>query len=167
MQKKVRKTSLILYPVILLLASIAITAFLDTGQEDPTGIFPEYIGDMRIVSYFEGVQAISEVKSLHRPGSMELTNAYIVEYRGTGKVKFWVSESGDAGSLFSAMKDMVGKTGIFSEPVSLEGTIAYHVTGPGGYHYFWVKGNRVFWVQIDYPDKAFQRSIVEESIKNI
>ena len=161
---------------MFIIGAIAATAllYLWTQEERITGIFPEELGDMNLALYREGNAAMSEVKSLHRGLNFELENAYIANYRSSSgsKAKFWVSESKsseEAESLLAAMNSRVGKTGMFSESTSenIEGTTIYFVTGLGEYHYFWVKDNRVIWVQINNSDKAYQLDIVKESLERV
>jgi len=170
-----RKNKPELYLAIFIVAVIASTAFLylQTEETNNYGIFPEKLGDMTLALYRDGEVAISEVQNLHG-GAVVPDNAYIAVYRSSGgnKAKFWVSESKSseqAESLVAAMNSMVGKTGVFSESTAstIEGFTVYYVTGLGEYHYFWAKGNNVFWVQVNNPDETYQRTIVKESINRI
>ncbi len=175
-----RKNKLEIYLAIFIVSVIAATAFLylQTQEKNSSGIFPEKLGDMSIALYREGDAAIAEVKNLHG-GAVVPQNAYIANYRtstGSSKAKFWVSESESserAASLLESMNSMVGKTGAFSEstPMNIEGITVYFVKGLrpelGLYHYFYAKGKRVFWIQIDNPDEDYRIGIVKESIKRI
>jgi hypothetical protein len=83
------------------------------------------------------------------------------------------STSEEAASLLASMNSKVGKTGMFSDstPMNIEGITVYFVSGlsqeVGLYHYFYAKGDRVFWIQIDNPDESYRIGIVKESIKRI
>ncbi|MCX9010817.1 MAG: hypothetical protein OIN66_06810 [Candidatus Methanoperedens sp.] len=174
-----RKNKSELYLVLFIIAVIAGTAFLyiQTQEKNASSIFPEKLGDMSLALYRDGDAAMTEVKSLHRGANVEIEKAFIANYRGSAgnKAKFWVSESKnseEAASLLAAMNSRVGKTGMFSDstPVNVEGITVYFVTGQpelGLYHYFYAKGNRVFWIQVDNADEAYRLSIVKESIKRI
>jgi hypothetical protein len=173
-----RKNKSEIYLAIFIVAVIAATAFLylQTQEKNPSGIFPEKLGDMTIALYRDGDAAIGEVKNLHG-GAVVPKNAYIANYRSTtgNKAKFWVSESKsseEAVSLIAAMNSRVGKTGMFSEstPMNIEGITVYFVSGKpelGLYHYFYAKDKRVFWLQIDNPDEAYRQSFVRDAIKRI
>jgi hypothetical protein len=174
-----RKNKSEIYLAIFVIAVIAATAFLyqETQGKSSTGIFPEKLGDMNLALYREGDAAIEEVKNL-TGGAVAPENAYIANFRSTtgSKAKFWVSESKnseEAASLIAAMNSRVEETGMFSEstPLSIEGITVYFVKGlnPGGglYHYFYAKGYRVFWIQIDNPDEAYRRSFVSEALHHI
>ena len=170
-----------IYLAIFIIAVIAGTTLLyvQTQEKNTTGIFPEKLGDMSLALYREGDTAMEAVKELHgnNPG-VRIENAYIANYRSDSgnKAKFWVSESAtgeEAASLLVAMNSKVGKTGMFSDstPMNIEGITVYFVSGLsqeiGLYHYFYAKGDRVFWIQIDNPDESYRIGIVKESIKRI
>ncbi len=175
-----RKNKSGMYLALFIIAVIAGTALLyvQTQEKNITGIFPEKLGDMDLALYREGDTAMEAVKELHgnNPG-VKIENAYIANYRNPSgnKAKFWVSESSnseEADSLLAAMNSRVGKTGMFSNstPMNMEGITVYFVTGRpelGLYHYFYAKGERVFWIQIDNPDESYRIGIVKESIKRI
>lgn len=174
-----RKNKSEIYLAAFILLVIAATAFLylQTQEKNEYGIFPEKLGDMNIALYREGDAAIAEVRNLHG-GAVVPENAYIANYRSSAgnKAKFWISESKDsatADSLLEAMNSRVGKTGLFTESraMGMEGIPVYFVGGQrpelGLYHYFYAKGNKVFWLQIDSPDEAYRIGIVKESIKRI
>ncbi len=169
-----------IYLAAFIIAVIAVTAFLylNTQKDNSTGIFPEKIGDMKLVLYRDGDIAMNEVRGLHGNNpDVNVENAYIADYRSAsaGKAKFWVSESRtkeEAASLLELMNNRVGKTGMFSDsrPLNIEGITVYFVSGNpeiGLYHYFYSKDNRVFWIQIDNPDEAYRLNFVKESIKRI
>lgn len=175
-----RKNKFELYLILFIIAVIAGTALLytQTQGKSASGTFPEKLGDMSLALYREGDAAMTEVKGLHGNNpDVRIENAYIASYRSSSgsKAKFWVSESessGEAVSLLEEMNSRVGKTGMFSDstPVNIEGLTVYFVTGKpevGLYHYFYAKDKRVFWVQVDNPDKAYRLNIVKESIKRI
>lgn len=167
-----------LYLAIFVVAVIVSTAFIyfQTQEKTDYGIFPEKLDDMNIVLYREGEVAISEVGNLHG-GSVVPENAYIALYRSNGgnTAKFWVSESRSseqAESQVAAMNAIVGKTGMFSESTAMTigGVRVYFVTGQpqlGLYHYFYSSDRRVFWIQVDNPDKAYRESFVKEAINRI
>lgn len=175
-----RKNKSGIYLALFIIAVIAGTALLyvQTQEKNTTGIFPEKLGGMDLALYREGDTAMEAVKELHgnNPG-VKIENAYIANYRSPSgnKAKFWVSESSnseEAASLLAAMNSRVGKTGMFSNstPMNIEGITVYFVTGRpelGLYHYFYAKGERVFWIQIDNPDESYRVGIVKESIKRI
>ncbi len=175
-----RKNKSGIYLTLFIIAVMAGTALLyvQTQEKNTTGIFPEKLGDMNLALYREGDTAMEAVKELHgnNPG-VRIENAYIANYRSDSgnKAKFWVSESSnseEAASLLVAMNSRVGKTGMFSDstPMNIEGITVYFVTGRpelGLYHYFYAKGERVFWIQIDNPDESYRVGIVKESIKRI
>ncbi len=170
-----RKNKSEIYLAAFIIAVIATTAFLylQAQEKNNYGFFPEKLGDMSITLYTEGEAAIAEVKNLHG-GSVVPEKAYIANYRSSAgnKAKFWVSESKNneqAASFLESMNSRIGKTGMFSEstPVNIEGIKVYFVRGLGEYHYFYAKSNRVFWLQINNPDMAYQFGIVRESIKRI
>ena len=174
-----KKNRLEIYLVIFIIAVIAISGllYLQT-QKNPYGMFPEKLGDMNIVLYRDGDVAMNEVKGLHgnNPGVI-IENAYIANYRSTptSKAKFWISESKtntEAVSLLESMDSGVGKTGMFSDstPMTIGGVGVSFVTGQpqlGLYHYFYAKDKRVFWIQVDNPDKAYRESFVKEAINRI
>ncbi len=173
-----RKNKPELYLAIFILTVVAATTLLYfETTKNPYGIFPEKLGDMNISFYREGDAAMNEVKSLHGGANFEISNAYIADYRSTSgnKAKFWVSESKDdeeAVSLLEAMKERVGKSGMFSNSTSsiVEGIKVYFVAGQpqvGLYNYFYARGKRVFWIQIDDPDAAYREGILKESIRTI
>ncbi len=165
-----------IYLAIFIISVIALTAFsyIQTQEKNSYGIFPEKLGDMTLALYREGAPAITEVKNLHQGQNLGMENAYIAYYRSKegNKAKLWVSESKNderAASALAAMSSRVGTTGMFSDPTvsTIEGIPVYFVTGPGGYHYFYAKDKRVFWIQINNPNKDYQLNIVKEAIKNI
>ena len=170
-----------IYLTLFIIAVIAGTALLyvQTQEKNTTGIFPDKLGDMDLALYRDGDTAMEAVKELHGNNpDVRIEIAYIANYRSNSgsKAKFWVSESttsGEAASLLAAMNSKVGKTGMFSDstPVNIEGITVYFVSGLsqdiGLYHYFYAKGDRVFWIQIDNPDEAYRIGIVKESIKRI
>ncbi len=175
-----RKNKSELYLALFIIAVIAGTVLLYTQmqQENAYGMFPEKLGDMNLSLYREGDAAMTEVKRLHGSSpNVIVESAYIADYRGStgSKAKFWVSESKnseEAASLLTLMNNRVGMTGMFSNstPMNMEGITVYFVTGRpelGLYHYFYAKGERVFWIQIDNPDESYRAGIVKESIKRI
>ncbi len=176
-----RKNKSGIYLALFIIAVIAGTAllYIQIQEKNTTGIFPDKLGDTNLALYREGDTAMEAVKELHgnNPGVI-IENAYIANYRspsGSNKAKFWVSESSnseEADSLLAAMNSRVGMTGMFSNstPMNMEGVAVYFVTGRpelGLYHYFYAKGERVFWIQIDNPDESYRIGIIKESIKRI
>lgn len=179
-----RKYKSEIYLAIFIIGVIAATALLyfQTQEKTDYGFFPEKLGDMSIALYRDGDAAMTEVKRLHGNNpTVKIENANIANYRSSegSKVKFWVSDSEtveEATALLAAMNSRVGKTGVFSESTvctscSVDGITVYFVSGRtpelGFYHYFYAKGNRVFWLQIDNDDEAYRLNIVKESIKRI
>lgn len=175
-----RKNRSEIYLAIFIIAVIAITvsAYLLTGEESSTNIFPSKLGDMSLAFYRDGDIAMKEVNGLHGNNpDIKIENAYIANYRNNpdSKAKFWVSDSRtseEASSLLETMNARVGKTGMFSDstPMNIEGITVYFVTGKpelGLYHYFYARDKRVFWIQIDNPDEAYRINFMREAIKRI
>lgn len=175
-----RKNRSGIYLAIFIIAVISVAAmlYMQTQENNTTGIFPMKLGDMNLAFYRDGEIAISTVKQLHsnNPGVI-IENAYLADYQSTptNKAKFWVSvskNSEEATSLVTAMGSRVGKTGMFSEStkMTLGGLTVYSVTGQRQlalYHYFYAKDKMVFWIQMDNPDESYRLNFVKESIKRI
>ena len=169
-----------LYAAIFVIAIIAGAAlfYSQNHEKDTIGIFPKKLGDMSLTLYNEGDVAIEQIKELHGGTPRKIENAYVVVYNSnsSNKAKFWVSEStnnDEAVSLVTAMSNMVGKSGMFSDamPMNIEGITVYfvsaHMEHMGLYHYFYAKNNKVYWLQIDNQDESYRIDIVKKSIKEI
>ncbi|NOZ83885.1 MAG: hypothetical protein GXP60_03610 [Epsilonproteobacteria bacterium] len=167
-----KKDKLILYTAMFAVVVIVLAVFLYVRADENSryGIFPAKLADMSIVLYEEGKPAISAIQRLHGGIDMHLKNAFIADYEGSSgnKVKFWVSKSKNnriAKALLATMTGKIGKTGMFSKPIrsNIGDLTVYYVAGLGKYHYIWIKGDRVFWLQINNPSKVYQRGIVRKS----
>lgn len=170
------------YTIYLVVSIIIIVGtallYFQIDEKDTTGIFPNKLGDMNLAVYNEGDTAIKEINDLHGNSLRKIEKGYVVEYGSNSgsKAKFWVSESAsneNAVSLATAMSNMVGKSGMYSDPIlmNIEGITVYFVLGHmehmGLYHYFYPKDNKVYWIQIDNPDESYRINIVKESIREI
>jgi hypothetical protein len=141
------------------------------------GIFPEKLGDMKMISFKGGYAAIEEIKGLHGGLPRRIDNAYVVDYTGnsSNKAKFWVTEASnhdDAVSLVNTMSGVVEDSGVYSNrtSVNIGGINVYFVSGlaeHGLYHYFYAKDNRIFWIQIDNSNESYRINFLKESIRRI
>jgi len=173
------KNKYIIYLVASIIIIIGATLlYFQMYEKDTTGIFPNKLGDMNLAVYEEGDTAIKKINDLHGNSLRKIEKGYVVEYKSSSgsKAKFWVSESvsnDNAVSLTTAMSKMVGKSGMYSDPIpmNIEGITVYFVLGHmehmGLYHYFYPKDNKVYWIQIDNPDESYRINIVKESIRKI
>lgn len=165
-------------PVLLVAAALLMLLSMVYFYEPSGGnsIFPDTIEDLKLTNYFEGDAARQDVQSLHGM-EMNVKSAYKAIYRGDSKVTIWMSESGseeDASSLLDKMvagiramnsRGMV----LFSDPEvrQISGIKMYYSVGDGEFHYYYVKGVRLFWIAINNPDPDYQRRIVESAIRDI
>jgi hypothetical protein len=165
---------------ILIIALIAGGALLYVSiYENYTnriGIFPDKIGDMNITSYKGGFAGIAEIKWPHGGLPRKIKNSYAVEYgsNSTNKAKFWVAEPAnhdDAVYLVKVMSSAVEESGYSNRTsMTVDGIDVYFVSEPSGhglYNYFYVKDNRIFWIQLDNSDESYRLNFLKESIKSI
>ena len=158
---------------LLISALVFATSAYYTSGNDRTGIFPQQLGDLKLVLYVDGADAISDVERLHM-GGISPKNAYIAQYRSDfDNVRFWISiveNVSDAQQQVDLMIEGMKKTTMFSQPVKLtiDDNVAYYTKGNDGqFHYFFARDDMVVWLSIQNPDVEYQKRLVKMSIKEI
>ena len=148
---------------LLLIASPLFLQFTDGGDDD----FPDTFMDMQLVMLSSGDAAINDVRTLHSTQSIALDNAYILKYKDPqGKTAtFWISESSsktDAALLLDDMNRKIPSSRVFTMPIemNIEGTFVYYTEGIGEFHYYYAKGNRVYWIAFSEKDEAVRMDAV-------
>lgn len=148
----------------------------DRTHPESSGPFPSQLLDVTLVTSSAGEAAMAAVKGLHRNDpAVQIDRAYTASYAGaTGRqATIWISgsrTSAGAASLFSAMDDTVGASGMFSEPssITVADTRVAHVTDrDGGHHYFYERGPLVVWIRVDGPDEAYRQRLIAEAVRRI
>lgn len=153
---------------LLLIASPLFVQFTDDSD------FPDSFMDMQLMIISSGDAAIDDVLTLHSSEGIALDNAYIVKYKNPqGKTAtFWISESSsktDAVLLLDDMNREIPSSKVFSLPIemNIEGTLVYYTEGIGEFHYYYAKGNRVYWIALSEKDEAVRMDAVRGALKLI
>jgi hypothetical protein len=162
--------------IILMIVCGAILYSENEKNVDKIGMFPVHFVDMNISTYKGGYEAIQDIKGLHGGLPRDIENAYVVEYGNNySKAKFWVTEApsnNDAVSLVDAMNSVVNNSGVYSNSttINIDGINVYFVSGSSGhglFHYFYAKDNKIFWVEIDNPNKEYRMTFLRDAVEEI
>ncbi len=151
---------------LLLIASPLFLQFTDDSD------FPDVFMDMQLVIISSGNAAIIDVQKLHSSEGIALENAYILKYKNPqGKTAtFWISESAsktDAALLLDDMNRKIPSSRVFTMPIemNIEGTFVYYTEGIGEFHYYYAKGNRVYWIAFSEKDEAVRMGAVKKALE--
>ena len=157
--------------LLVALLLIASPLFLQFTENDD---FPDVFMDMQLVIISSGDAAIIDVQTLHSSEGIALENAYILKYKNPqGKTAtFWISESAsktDAALLLDDMNRKIPSSKVFTLPVemNIEGTFVYYTEGIGEFHYYYAKGNRVYWIALSEKDEGMRMDAVIEALELI
>ncbi len=138
-----------------------------------TATAPQYVGQLKLASFVEGEEAMSQINKLHGT-SISLENAFIAEYQppyGGEHLMVWVGEAGSeqaADDLINRMVESINRGGAaFTSPrqVKVAGHDVWQVDGTGGQFYFYKSqqpGDRVVWLSIEGKGGA---ALLERAVK--
>jgi hypothetical protein len=119
-------------------------------------VLPQTIGSLVLEKSQSGDEARQEIDRLHgKPISFQ--RGYIGTYGGgDGKAKLWISEYESEGKAVEAIAKMTrgvkgSKEGAFwhFREISIDGIPVYFVVGMGQAHYFFQKGAKAVWLEVD------------------
>ena len=115
-----------------------------------------------------GQEALQDVARLHDQG-LPLKDASIGHYSGPGgKGQVWIGKAGspqEAADLLQRMTRAINQgTSPFTPPqlTRVEGQEVYSTQGQGASHYYYLRGDRVLWVQIESGDP---QALLREALK--
>jgi len=117
---------------------------------------PPSLGSLHLEQVKSDEEARLEINRLHgKPITFQ--RGYVGTYvADNGSAKLWVSEHSSTGDAAAALAKMargmkLAKSGEFwhLQEISIEGLQVYFVLGMGQAHYFFAKGNRVYWLAAD------------------
>ena len=159
------------YALGLLVALLLIVSPLFLQSNDDND-FPDVFMDMQLVIKSSGDAAIIDVQTLHSTQNIALENAYILKYRNPQRktATFWISESAsktDAALLLDDMNRKIPYSKVFTPTVgmNIEGTMVYYTEGIGEFHYYYAKGNRVYWIAFSEKDEAVRMDAVRGALE--
>lgn len=157
--------------LLVALLLIASPLFLQFTDDDD---FPDVFMDMQLVIKSSGDAAITDVQTLHSTQNIALDNAYILKYKDPqGKTAtFWISESSsktDATLLLDDMNRKIPASKVFTLPVEMdiEGMMVYYTEGIGEFHYYYAKGNRVYWIALSEKDDGVRMDAVGVALESM
>ncbi len=116
------------------------------------GILPRTLAGLPMTEEVTGPDAVSEVAKLHG-SDFPISSAEIAQYAG-GRAMVWVSMSADAATSATMAEDMAARIAEggspFDPPKALPGEEGVWVThGRGQVHYFFARGDEVWWLSAD------------------
>lgn len=154
---------------ILVLAFLAWIMFLAPGPtvgDKGTAAIPESLGGVPRTQFMSGPEAIRQISGMHGTG-IAISEGYIAMYEGGGKsLTLWVSISpseGEAKELFEKMDTKMPGSRVFTDrqELTVKGQRVIKVLGMGQEHYYWLKGDKNYWVAVGGTDAV---PVVEEII---
>ncbi|MCL5677245.1 MAG: hypothetical protein M1602_05185 [Firmicutes bacterium] len=161
-----RKRALAAHPAFFLalaLVSFSLFAVLTrlgmggTGGREGGLAVPEQFAGLPRTSLLTGEAARREITGMHGR-SLAFSDGYKAQYgQGAEQVVVWLVTTADqvkAQALVKEMTDRIGPSNkVFSPPEALQvgGALAYRTEGMGMVHYYYARGNRVYWVGIKSP----------------
>ena len=161
------------YALVLLIALLLIVSPLFLQSNDDND-FPDVFMDMQLIMKSSGDAALIDVQPLHSTQNSALENAYILKYRNPQRktATFWISESAsktDAALLLDDMNRKIPASKVFTLPVvmNIEGTMVYYTEGIGEFHYYYVKGNRVYWIALSETDERVRMDAVGVAVESM
>jgi len=140
------------------LGFLALLAVSFRGQVLRKPAFPPHLGGLELTHQVSGPEAIRDIERLHGV-RMDMADASIFHYSAGGeRVQVWVarapSEKGAEDLLQRMTLGMEGGDSPFTppRPQIMDGQEVFFSQGQGAYHYYYRKGDRVIWVQIEARD---------------
>ncbi|GAW93744.1 hypothetical protein [Calderihabitans maritimus] len=129
--------------------------------------FPQALAGMPLVHLVTGEQAIAQISKLHGT-NIPIENGYIAMYRSEDRqAVLWISESAtseEAEELLKIMDEKMPGSSAFSNYTVkvIDGKTYYYVTGIGMHNYYYLKGNRVYWLGTNVEPAE---DILKEAVK--
>ncbi len=157
---------------VVVLAFLAWTMFLApaplVGEKGAVAV-PETLGGVPRTQLVTGPEAIQQIGGMHGKGIV-ISEGYIAIYEGGGKsLTLWVSvsPSGESGkSLFEKMDAKMPQSKMFTnrQELTVKGQSVIKVLGMGQEHYYWLKGEKNYWVAVGGTDAI---PVVEEVMSKL
>ncbi len=124
--------------------------------------FPQELSGTQLIKLISGDEAQQAVNQLHGT-EINLEKCYIAIYQGneTESMVVWVSQSRtplEAQQLLKVMNEKLPSNEYFTnyKVLNVAGQTFYFTNDTGGMgamdHYYFLKGNRVYWVSVLSPD---------------
>jgi len=115
-------------------------------------VLPGTLAGLELTGSVTGPDAVRQVSALHDE-QFPITSAEVARY-ASGRAMVWVSWSADAATAKTMVEQMAAKISQggspFDEPEPLSGEKGVWVTrGMGQEHFFFSKGNAVWWISAD------------------
>jgi hypothetical protein len=126
---------------------------------------PDRLAGLPLTSSVTGSEAIREVAAIH--GSTFPVRAAVVATYADGRATIWVSRAPDpataAAQVAEMMEGIARGTSPFTEPHELPGVAGVFATsGMGQRHYFFARGDVVWWIA---SDPSLGRRILSETLE--
>lgn len=169
----VNKVRLLTFTLILALM-VAISAYF-LAQNRGRNVLSQKIGEMALVEYVTGEDAIRSIEQLHIGNITGMRNGYIAIYQSQDNaiVHIWVLEAVDGNLARRWLESMSAKIGPefgYAPPQMItlsdaNSLTAYYTEGHGMNHYYFVKDSRLYWVALINVESAEQFEFIREIIE--
>lgn len=155
--------------VMIFLAWVMFLAPAPPAGEKGAAAIPETLGGVSRTQLVTGPEAIRQISGMHGKGIV-FSEGYIATYEGGGKsLTLWISvspseESGK--SLFEQMDAKMPQSKVFTnrQELDIKGEKVIKVLGMGQEHYYWLKGEKNYWVAVGGTDAI---PVVEEVMSKL
>lgn len=129
---------------------------LSNCQKEVALTFPNEVAGLKLVNLSQGKEALSQINKLHGK-EIALKNGYVLNYqRKEERATIWISESKNVKEAEILLEQMVKGIkkgsrifGHFREEKVGE-NLVYSVLGMGQKHFLYQKGDKVFWVAVNW-----------------
>lgn len=168
-----KKVIAVVSGICLVLVAIGILAFggEDNNSSANKSIFPEQLLELPLIEYVDGQAAVGSIAQMHgtQVGTKE---GYIATYGNETEdklIRIWISidPADKAKALFEVMDKKISTNPEVPfknrQEVEVNGIEVIYVTGMGQDHYYWVSGERNYWVALGGFEDS--KSTLEEVIK--
>jgi hypothetical protein len=125
---------------------------------------PESLGGAPRTQLATGPEAIQQISGMHGTGIV-IREGFIAMYEGAGKsLTLWVSVSPStelANDLYQKMDNKMPVSKVFTnrQEITVQGQKVIKVLGMGQEHYYWLDGDKNYWVAVGGTDAV---PVVEE-----